>query len=126
MRLFPWAATQALAADIRAVTGERVCVTTQAPEASGAVLAGTPAVVLSAPRMDPDHAAVAYTWKAAVVGAPTGDEDAAGRALDELLTTITTTDSLDVGDAEPITWTGSQTTTAPAWLLTLTRRYPTT
>ncbi|WP_172193243.1 hypothetical protein [Actinomyces faecalis] len=124
MKISPWAATQALARDL---ADAGLSVGTDATGATATVLAGHTAVVLSAPRVDADdYAAARYTWRVAVIGAPVRDEQAAGAALDQALTAIASTPDIEVGDAEPITWTGTQTATAPAYLLTLTRRYPTT
>lgn len=123
MKLMPWAATTALSQDL---TDAGLTVTTDAAQATATVLAGTTTVVLSAPRVDAeDHAAARYTWRAAIVAAPVRDPKAAGDNLDMALTTIASLDSVEVSDAEPITWSGSQTATAPAYLLTLIRRHPT-
>lgn len=124
MRLYPWAATQALARDL---AGTGLTITTDAAQATATVLTGRAAVVLSAPRVDADdYAAARYTWRVAVIGAPVRDEAAAGTALDQALTAIASTPDLETSDAEPVTWAGTQTASAPAYLLTVTRRYPTT
>lgn len=124
MNLRPWAATQALARDL---ADAGLSVGTDAAQATATVLTGRAAVVLSAPRVDADdYAAARYTWRVAVIGAPVRDEQAAGTALDQALTAIASTPDLETSDAEPVTWAGTQTASAPAYLLTVTRRYPTT
>lgn len=121
--VFPWTATKALARTLTDALPE-AHVTTEAETATPAVLAGQVAVILSAPRLVADLPTMAYVWRAAVVGAPVADLDAAGLALDAALSAIAGAPDVELGDAEPITWSGAQTSQAPAYLFNLTVRYP--
>lgn len=118
----PHAATVALAADLT-TRAPAALVTLHADKATPALLAGKTVIVISAPRMSIDAVAVSYTWTLAVIGAPVANLDAAGHALDATLSAISALDGLTLDSAEPITWSGTQTSQAPAYLLTASRTY---
>ena len=111
--------THALARALADALGDAAVVVTSAEEATGHVLAGTTTVVLAPPKITSDTgAAYALEWQVPIVGAPVADPDAAWDALDRALSAI---DPLVEWErAEPITWTGAQTASAAAYLLTIT------
>lgn len=113
-------ASAALADDITTALGDLAAVILDPDEATALVLSGTSTVIITPPTIT-SNAGTVYTleWETPIVGAPVADQDEAWQGLDEILTRL---DSLLNWDrVRPITWSGSQTATAPAYLITHTR-----
>lgn len=104
--------------DTLAADGLDVLVTLEPDKATPAVISGIPAIVIAPPHVTNQGAIVVGEYKIPVIGAPVGDQEAAWGTLDTILTSLDRL--LEWEDAEPITWQGAQTSTAPAYLLTLT------
>ena len=110
-------ATRFIAEDFRNAVKDRAIVTLDAEEATPALLAGTPVIVVGVPTVSEDTGcAYRLEWETAVIGAPVGDQAAAWQALDGLLTLIDPVVEWD--SMRPITWQGAQTASAPAYLIT--------
>ena len=106
-----------LADDITTALGDLAAVILDPDEATALVLSGTSTVIITPPTIT-SNAGTVYTleWEMPIVGAPVADQDEAWQSLDEILTRL---DSLLEWDhVRPITWSGSQTATAPAYLIT--------
>lgn len=99
---------------------EGLAVVVDDPEdATGHLLAGTPVVVLAPPRITDDTGPTrVFEFETPIIGAPAGDRDAAWTAVDAILDRLDP--HIEFERAEPITWAGAQTATAPAYLLTHT------
>lgn len=119
-------ATQALATTIaaawEAATGsaDGLLITLDPTAASAAVTSGTPAMIVPPPTITNAHPAVTLEWELPLIGAPIADEQAAWEVLDRILTVLDDADVSEWTTARPITWGGSQTAQAPAYLLTAT------
>lgn len=112
-------ATQYIGAVFRDALATVAAVVDDPEDATGHLLAGTPVVVLAPPRITEDTGpARVFQFETPIIGAPAGDREAAWRAVDQILDRLDPHIQLD--RAEPITWTGAQTATAPAYLLTHT------
>lgn len=110
-------ATRLIAEDLRNAVKDRAIVTLDAEEATPALLAGTPVIVLGVPTLSEDTGCTyRLEWETAVIGAPVGDQSAAWNTLDDLLTLIDPVIEWD--SMRPITWQGAQTASAPAYLIT--------
>lgn len=110
-------ATRVIAEDLRKAVKDRAIVTLDAEEATPALLAGTPVIVLGVPTISEDTGnTYRLEWETAVIGAPIGDQTAAWNTLDDLLTLIDPVIEWD--SIRPITWQGAQTASAPAYLIT--------
>ena len=110
-------ATLIIADDFKRAVADRAIVTLDAEEATPALLAGTPVIALGVPTISEDTGnTYRLEWETAVIGAPVGDQAAAWQALDDLLTLIDPV--IEWESARPITWQGSQTASAPAYLIT--------
>lgn len=110
-------ATRVIAEDLRKAVKDRAIVTLDAEEATPALLAGTPVIVLGVPTLSEDTGnTYRLEWETAVIGAPVGDQAAAWQTLDDLLTLIDPVIEWD--SMRPITWQGAQTASAPAYLIT--------
>ena len=121
MTLTPSAATGALIADLKTVIGPAT-VTTDTTTASAAAASAMGSVLVAAPRMTMDHASVTYTWHLVVI-APRTDTTRQDAEIDRLLTRLDTCPNLDIQDADPVTFTGSQAMSLPAYQVTATRTY---
>ncbi len=109
--------TRIIANDLRSAVKDRAIVTLDADEATPALLAGTPVIVVGVPSISEDTGcAYRLEWETAVIGAPVGDQAAAWQTLDDLLTLIDPVIEWD--SMRPITWQGAQTASAPAYLIT--------
>lgn len=109
-----------LAADLASALGDLAAVTLDPDEATPNVLAGTPTVIITPPALTADQgAAIVLEWETPIVGAPVADQDEAWERLDEILTRLDPV--LEWESIRPITWSGSQTAQAPAYLITHTR-----
>nr|DAX61696.1 MAG TPA: hypothetical protein [Caudoviricetes sp.] len=112
-------ATQYIGAVFRDALGMRAAVVDDPEDATGHLLAGTPVVVLAPPTITEDTGpARVFQFETPIIGAPAGDRETAWRAVDQILNRLDAHIQFD--RAEPITWTGAQTATAPAYLLTHT------
>lgn len=110
-------ATLIIADDFREAVKDRAIVTLDPEEATPALLAGTPVIVLGVPTVSEDTGnTYRLEWETAVIGAPVGDQAAAWQVLDDLLTLIDPVVEWD--SIRPITWAGAQTASAPAYLIT--------
>lgn len=110
-------ATLIIADDFKNAVKDRAIVTLDPEEATPALLAGTPVIVLGVPTINEDTGgSYRLEWETAVIGAPVGDQAAAWQTLDDLLTLIDPVIEWD--SMRPITWQGAQTASAPAYLIT--------
>lgn len=110
-------ATLIIANDFKRAVADRALVALDPEEATPALLAGTPVIVLGVPTLSEDTGnTYRLEWETAVIGAPVGDQTAAWNTLDDLLTLIDPVIEWD--SARPITWQGAQTASAPAYLIT--------
>lgn len=109
-----------LAADLLGALGDLAAVVIDPDEATPLILAGTPTVIITPPTITANKGA-AYTleWDTPIVGAPVADQDEAWKHLDTILTRLEPL--LEWTSVRPITWSGSQTAQAPAYLITHTR-----
>jgi hypothetical protein len=88
-------------------------------DATGHLLAGTPCVVVAPPSITGDTGpARVLRFETPVIGAPLGDKPAAWDAVDTIIDRLTP--YIEFERAEPITWAGAQSATAPAYLITHT------
>lgn len=122
MTIAPHAATKGLAQAIQAALPSAE-VTLDAARVAPAVLAGQVAICVSAPRISADAASITCTWTLAVVAGPVADLETAATNLDTALTALGTMPGYTVEDADPITWSGTQTAAAPAYLTTISAAY---
>lgn len=114
------AATDHLAAMIDQALQGLAMVVTDPEDATGHLLAGTSVVVIAPPTITEDTGPVqTYEWETPVIGAPVNDRTRAWDTVDRILEALDPI--LQVDRAQPITWTGAQTASAPAYLLTHTQ-----
>lgn len=110
-------ATRVIAEEFKKAVKDRAIVTLDPEEATPVLLAGTPVIALGVPTLSEDTGnTYRLEWETAVIGAPIGDQTAAWNTLDDLLTLIDPVVEWD--SIRPITWQGSQTASAPAYLIT--------
>lgn len=91
------------------------------PEAAtGHLLSGIPVVVIAPPTITDDTGPTqTYEWETPIIGAPVNDRARAWASIDRVMEVLDPI--LQVDRAHPITWTGAQTSNAPAYLLTHTQ-----
>lgn len=95
-------------------------VTLDADQVTPHLLDGTPCVFIPPPKLtETTVPAYVLRYQVAVIGAPVADQAQAWQAADKILTIL---DSLDlIEDADPVQWDGAQSTSAPAFSVTITR-----
>ena len=91
------------------------------PEAAtGYLLSGIPVVVIAPPAITDDTGPTqTYEWEIPIIGAPINDRARAWASIDRVMESLDSI--LQVERAHPVTWTGAQTSSAPAYLLTHTQ-----
>ena len=95
-------------------------VTLDADQVTPHLLDGTPCVFIPPPKLtETSVPAYVLRYQVAVIGAPVADQAQAWQKADAILTVL---DQLDlIEDADPVQWDGAQSTTAPAFSVTITR-----
>lgn len=114
------AATNQLATMIDQALKGLAMVVTDPEDATGHLLAGIPVVVIAPPSITADTGPTqTYEWETPIIGAPVNDRARAWESIDHVMEALDPI--LQVDRAQPITWTGAQTSSAPAYLLTHTQ-----
>lgn len=97
--------------------GIRALVTHDAEEVESALLdLDIPAVLVSVPYVSFTHPAYECKFETAILGNTPGDADSAWVAVDQVMSAID--DYISIENAEPITWDGSQSFSAPGYKIT--------
>lgn len=111
--------SQALA-DLLAAYLPNAFVTLDADQVTPHLLDGTPCVFIPPPKLtETSVPAYVLRYQIAVIGAPVADQHLAWQKADAILTVL---DQLDlIEDADPVQWDGAQSTSAPAFSVTITR-----
>lgn len=111
--------SQALA-DLISTNLPAVFVTLDADQVTPRLLEGTPCVFIPPPKIiETSVPAYLLRFQIAVIGAPVADQAQAWAATDKILTVL---DQLDlIEDADPVQWDGAQSTSAPAYSVTINR-----
>lgn len=95
-------------------------VTLDADQVTPHLLDGTPCVFIPPPKLtETSVPAYVLRYQVAVIGAPVADQAQAWQEADKILTVLDKLDMID--DADPVQWDGSQSTSAPAFSVTITR-----
>lgn len=107
-------------ADLLATYLPDAFVTLDADQVTAQLLDGTPCVFIPPPKLtETSLPAYVLRFHLAVIGAPVADQTQAWQEADKILTVL---DQLDmIEDAEPVQWDGAQSTSAPAFSVTITR-----
>ena len=107
-------------ADLLATYLPDAFVTLDADQVTAQLLDGTPCVFIPPPKLtETSLPAYVLRFHLAVIGAPVADQNQAWQEADKILTVL---DQLDmIEDAEPVQWDGAQSTSAPAFSVTITR-----
>lgn len=97
--------------------GIRALVTHDAEEVESALLdLDIPAILVSAPYVSFTHPAYECRFETAILGNTPGDTDSAWVAVDQVVNAIDAYISIE--NAEPITWEGTQSFSAPGYKIT--------